>query len=400
MDSIFFHRHPAPQLRHPGFGPLSIAVAVNRHSRWRAGRRMPVPRRSNGFTALEDASVVQRLRTAGSSSVRFSPHQRIRIRAVQAARRVRRVASRPPMELVLDMMGESRLAASTRRSLRFQAQLRTGLALRSDRPDSLDGVLRDLVSPSGLRSAYLAGGRRSGQLGFLAARGEAARPFPAGDRPGRDAHRCASGSVTRLAGPAGSRVSRVGRHLQRAGFPVREVSLAEFPLYCLVHKIVGSVEASSCAGRYDSVRYGSRVPGAKNWNDMYLLARGAAFGPLVKSYLFQGAYFQFERYEAYLDACRIRARCWPSMQRLTSQVRLPGAARRRWAHRRGIADVAGRNVHQFGWTRLPTSPANRPCICRTLRVRTQGNPVGRGPFERRAAACVGRTSAEYRQKGQ
>jgi aspartyl-tRNA(Asn)/glutamyl-tRNA(Gln) amidotransferase subunit A len=83
---------------------------------------------------------------------------------------------------------------------------------------------------------------------------------------------------------------------------------------------VGSVEASSCAGRYDSVRYGSRVPGAKNWNDMYLLARGAAFGPLVKSYLFQGAYFQFERYEAYLDACRIRARLLAEMQRLTSQV--------------------------------------------------------------------------------
>jgi aspartyl-tRNA(Asn)/glutamyl-tRNA(Gln) amidotransferase subunit A len=41
---------------------------------------------------------------------------------------------------------------------------------------------------------------------------------------------------------------------------------------------------------------------------MYLLSRGAAFGPLVKNFLLQGAYFQFERYAAYEDACRIRAR--------------------------------------------------------------------------------------------
>jgi aspartyl-tRNA(Asn)/glutamyl-tRNA(Gln) amidotransferase subunit A len=80
------------------------------------------------------------------------------------------------------------------------------------------------------------------------------------------------------------------------------------------------VEASCAAGRYDSVRYGPRATGAKNWNEMYLLSRGAAFGPLLKSYLFQGAFFQFERYEAFVDACRIRARLVAGMQRLTEQA--------------------------------------------------------------------------------
>jgi aspartyl-tRNA(Asn)/glutamyl-tRNA(Gln) amidotransferase subunit A len=80
------------------------------------------------------------------------------------------------------------------------------------------------------------------------------------------------------------------------------------------------VEASSCAGRYDSVRYGRRCPGARNWNDMYLSSRGAAFGPLLKSYLLQGAFFQFERYGAYEDACRIRARLVADMQRLTGEA--------------------------------------------------------------------------------
>ena len=108
--------------------------------------------------------------------------------------------------------------------------------------------------------------------------------------------------------------------LKKAGFPLRELSLPDFSLFSLVHKIVGSVEASSCAGRYDSVRYGQRAPGAKNWNDMYLLSRGAAFAPLLKSYLFQGAFFQFERYGAYEDACRIRAHLLTDMQWLTSQA--------------------------------------------------------------------------------
>jgi len=108
--------------------------------------------------------------------------------------------------------------------------------------------------------------------------------------------------------------------LNRAGFAIREISLPEFPLFSLVHNIVGSVEASSCAGRYDSVRYGQRIPGARNWNEMYLLSRGAAFGPLVKSYLFQGAFFQFERYDAYENACRIRARLVKEMAGILSQV--------------------------------------------------------------------------------
>ncbi|MDD5494176.1 MAG: amidase family protein [Dehalococcoidia bacterium] len=108
--------------------------------------------------------------------------------------------------------------------------------------------------------------------------------------------------------------------LKKAGFDLREMSLPDFSLFSLVHQIVGSVEASSCAGRYDSVRYGQRAPGTKNWNEMYLLSRGAAFGLLLKSYLFQGAYFQFERYEAFENACRIRAHLLREMQRLTSQA--------------------------------------------------------------------------------
>jgi aspartyl-tRNA(Asn)/glutamyl-tRNA(Gln) amidotransferase subunit A len=70
---------------------------------------------------------------------------------------------------------------------------------------------------------------------------------------------------------------------------------------------------------------------------------------LVKSYLFQGAYFQFERYEAYLDACRIRARLLAEMQRLTSQVRflvLPAGDGLTASSPTSLADT----YTQFSWT--------------------------------------------------
>lgn len=91
-------------------------------------------------------------------------------------------------------------------------------------------------------------------------------------------------------------------------FDIRETSLADFDLFRTVHHIVGSVEASSSCGKYDGVRYGHRTASAKNWNDMYLKSRSECFGLIIKTYLFQGAYFQFENYAAFENASRIRAR--------------------------------------------------------------------------------------------
>jgi aspartyl-tRNA(Asn)/glutamyl-tRNA(Gln) amidotransferase subunit A len=41
---------------------------------------------------------------------------------------------------------------------------------------------------------------------------------------------------------------------------------------------------------------------------MYIRSRGEAFGRLIKEYLFQGGYFQYENYDAFVGACRIRTR--------------------------------------------------------------------------------------------
>jgi len=149
--------------------------------------------------------------------------------------------------------------------------------------------------------------------------------------------------------------------LSACGVAVSEVSLPEFELFSLVHNVVGSVEASSSAGKYDGVRYGHRAQGTKNWNDMYLKSRGEAFGTLVKSYLFQGAYFQFENYEIFEKAGRIRARLVKGMNDLLDKVdvlvlpskRMPFEARRAET----VADV----YNAFSLT-LPANVAGLPVL--------------------------------------
>jgi len=90
------------------------------------------------------------------------------------------------------------------------------------------------------------------------------------------------------------------------GLSTTELSFPDWPAFRTVHQVVGSTEASSSAGKFDGVRYGHRASDTDNWNDMYIQSRQESFGPLVKAYLFQGAYFQFKNYPAFEHACRIR----------------------------------------------------------------------------------------------
>jgi aspartyl-tRNA(Asn)/glutamyl-tRNA(Gln) amidotransferase subunit A len=111
--------------------------------------------------------------------------------------------------------------------------------------------------------------------------------------------------------------------LERAGVQIKEVSIKDFSLARTVHNVIGTVEASSSAGRFDSVRYGHRTGAVvKNWNDMYIKSRGESFGPLVKAYLFQGGYFQYKNYNAFVDACRIRARLMETVEKAFAKVDL------------------------------------------------------------------------------
>jgi aspartyl-tRNA(Asn)/glutamyl-tRNA(Gln) amidotransferase subunit A len=272
------------------------------------------------FTALEDATVVQRLRQAGAALTGLTRASEFGfgLHGSQAGEAVRSGAA--DAELVLDMMGECRVAAARAGAFGLVPSVglvsrlgliglipsmeRCGLLARSC--DTLSTLLAALAGPDGRDltleetplppPAPLPDDGRGVTLGVIP---QALEGLPVAQAEGFRA------AIDRLTA---------------AGITVCELTLPEYNLFDLVHAIVGAVEASSCAGRYDSVRYGHRPPGAKDWNEMYLSARGAAFGTCVKSFLIQGAFFQFERYAAYENACRIRARLVAAVQQLMPQV--------------------------------------------------------------------------------
>ena len=319
MESIFFYRDP--DAAGIGSGPLQgINIAVQPNV---SVKDWPTDAGSNAladFTALDDAAVIGRLRDAGAlvcGSTRMSEFG-FSLNGSRAGEALKENAA--DAEMVLDLMGESRLAAARAGVCGFKpsyglvssiglvglipsmecwgllcrdpGRIREILATIAG-PDPLDFSLADEPAPDFSARAIEPEKTRIGMIP------DAVSGFPA-DR--KNAFEAAV------------------NEFKQAGFSVRELSLPDMGLFPLVHNIVGSVEASSCAGRYDSVRYGRRAPGAKNWNEMFLRSRGAAFGTLVKSYLFQGAYFQFERFAAYEDACRIRARLIADMQKLSGQA--------------------------------------------------------------------------------
>ncbi len=318
MDKPFAYRNPEAA---DGAGPLSgLKVAIQPNISKEGWPTEAGSKALTDFKALKDATIVRRLLGAGAyicGSTRMSEFG-FGLDGSSAGEAVQHKDA--DVELVLDLMGESRLAAGRASVCGFKPSYglisRLGLVglipsmecygmlsenIKNIRdmlkavagPDEMDFSLPDEKTPD--FSAQKIDPKKT-TIGFIT---EAQASLSAGRQ---------------------KTFRSVVEELKKSGFTVREVSLPDFPLFSLVHMIVGSVEASSCAGRYDSVRYGPRAAGAKNWNEMYLLSRGAAFGLLLKSYLIQGAYFQFERYEAFENACRIRARLIKQMQHLASEA--------------------------------------------------------------------------------
>jgi aspartyl-tRNA(Asn)/glutamyl-tRNA(Gln) amidotransferase subunit A len=348
MDSIFVYRNPA--IDTPGEGHLQglkIAIQPNISvAGWPtdAGSKALI-----NFTALEDATIVQRLRQAGAylcGSTRMSEFG-FGLQNSLAGEALRQKAA--DAELVIDLMGESRLAASRAAVCAFKPSY--GLVSRF----GLVGLI-----PSMECCGVLSGSLKIIRDILKAVAGPDERDFslpeekiPDFDLQNIDLQKITIGVITEALSTLPAAQEKMFREsieeLKKAGCSLKEISLPDFDLFSLVHKVVGSVEASSSAGRYDSVRYGQRAAGAKNWNEMYLLSRGAAFGPLLKSYLFQGAFFQFERYEAYEDACRIRARLLAQMQQITSQADFLVFPTANYASFDGLAQLA-ETYSQFALT--------------------------------------------------
>ena len=273
-----------------------------------------------GFKALEDAAVVSRLTKNGAKITGATHMSEFGFGLAGSTAGLAIAQKEADAELMLDLAGEARLAAARAGVWGFKPSYglvpRVGITglipsmeacgILGKTPGDIRAVLqavagpdeRDFSQPDQAPPDFSTDGAEPEKI-TLGIIDEAANALPAKDR---DAFK------------------NEMDELKKAGFRVKTLSWPDYLLCLTVHRIIGSVEASSCAGRYDSVRYGKRAPGAKNWNEMYLQSRGASFGTLLKSYLIQGAFFQFERYAAYENACRIRARLVKDAERLATQA--------------------------------------------------------------------------------
>jgi len=319
MDSIFFYRNP--NITKSAAGPLQgmkIAVSPNI-----AVLDWPTEAGSQalaGFKALEDAAVVERLGQNGAIVV-GSTHAGEFCFGLQHSTAGRAAEIQDAeAELMLDLAGEARLAAC--RAGLWSLKTSWGVVPRlgivglipsmeacgilGKTPNDIRRILQAVAGPD--------------ERDFSQP-DEALINFSTGDiDPEKVTLGVIEEAVKMLPGPERAAFQEEISVFQNAGFSIKTLSWPEYALGLAVHQVIGSVEASSCAGRYDSVRYGRRAPGAKNWNEMYLQARGASFGTILKSYLIQGAFFQFEQYAAYEDACRIRTRLLKHFEHLTAQT--------------------------------------------------------------------------------
>jgi aspartyl-tRNA(Asn)/glutamyl-tRNA(Gln) amidotransferase subunit A len=319
MDSIFCYKNPeTAAAQDGGLKGLKILIQPNLSvAGW------PSSAGSNAlfnYKALEDAAIIQKLTRAGAElpgSTCMSEFG-FGLQNSQAGEGVRQKIA--DAELVLDLMGESRLAASRA----AVCCLKPSYGLISH--FGLIGLIPSMEC-CGILSGNLKNIRDI--LQTIAGPDERDFSVPEEQVPDFSLSRIDPQKTTigviieaqKALSPDQEGLFLTSlEELKKAGFRLKELSFPEFELFSLVHNIIGSVEASSCAGRYDSVRYGQRAPGAKNWNEMYLQSRDAAFGTLLKSYLIQGAYFQFEKYESFEDACRIRSRLISNMLQLTSEA--------------------------------------------------------------------------------
>ena len=273
-----------------------------------------------GFVALEDATAVERLIRAGATLVGSSRMSELGLGLKGDTTSRILCDGLSDMALMTDMMGEARIAAAQAGAFAFKPTgglvSRFGLIGLAPSLEScavMARVPQDITAAMGVMAG-------DDDRDFSMCGGQTPEFSPSADS--RDSMK-KIGFVTESLIGLGEKEVRAFRNalerLEASGFRITEVGFSEYDLFRSVHRCIGAVEASSSCGKYDGVRYGHRAA-AKNWNDMYLKTRGESFGALVKAYLFQGAYFQFENYGAFEKACRIRARLVKTLNSLFAGV--------------------------------------------------------------------------------
>ena len=273
------------------------------------------------YTALEDATTIKLLKLAGARIVGSTHMSELGFGLLKNTGNLAVLENLADLSLITDNMGEARIAAAHGGLSGFKPSY--GIVSRS----GLIGLIPSmecwglLAGESGIIQSAMASICLKDEQDFSMT--DEALPDFGGtqifaDPPGVIG--VAEGYAENLTKTESLAWEKALTILENAGFRIENIKTTDPAIYTSVHNLIGSVEASSSAGKYDGVRYGYRASNAGNWNEMYLKSRGESFGTLLKAYLFQGAYFQFENYGAFENACRIRGQLIEETGKLFKQV--------------------------------------------------------------------------------
>ncbi len=314
-----------------------------------------------GFIALEDATIVTRLRNAGADLVGSSRMSELGF-GLTGDTGVQAILAGADIALITDTMGETRVNAAISGFFGFKPSFgivsRFGLIGLVPSMEC-SGIIAKNINDISAVMAVISGKDEND----FSMPDETMPDFAAALKPVEKTYRVGiiREFISSLDEIESKAFSRGISKLEKAGLSIQEVNLKGFDLFRTVHNVIGSVEASSSAGKYDGVRYGHRSPVGKNWNDMYLNSRGESFGKLVKTYLFQGAYFQFENYQAFENACRIRRRLVREMSDIFNHIDLIALPTRRPAYDASKAADINETYDAFFFT-IPTNITGQPSL--------------------------------------
>lgn len=318
MDSVFSYQNPDPSGSDGTLSGLKIAVQPTIGiTGWPA---VAGSEALAGYSSPNDATVIERLKAKGAIFSGMTHTSELGLGINNSTVGKPTAAGTTDAELLLDLTGEARLSAARNNLWGFKPSWgqvpRFGIAglvpsmeacaILAHEPSTIGTVIKTIAGPD--------------EKDFSQPKLEYREVSTESIKPEQFIVGIIEEATTLLSDDMHDAFHQQMSELKKAGFQIKTLSWPSYGLCLVVHRLVGSVEASSAAGRYDSVRFGKRATGAKNWNEMYLQSRGAFFGTLVKSYLIQGAYFQFECYDAYENACRIRARLLKEAARLFTQA--------------------------------------------------------------------------------
>jgi aspartyl-tRNA(Asn)/glutamyl-tRNA(Gln) amidotransferase subunit A len=317
QETIFSYMDPAPPCASENGILTGLTVAIQPNISVRGWPAQAGSRALEGFTAIEDATVVERLRQAGATIKGSTCMSELGLGLKGNTGADALKNNEADIVLITDTLGESRVSACAAGVFGFKPSYgivsRFGLIGLIPSMECCGILAKKLADVSRVISVIAGNDSRDLSMPEFGPEFESGLKLPDFSRVFEAKKTARSCGVIKecletMEKDEQSAFEAAISKLAKCGIQPIEVSLEDFNMVRTAHNIIGAVEASSSAGKYDSVRYGHRAAGSKNWNEMYLNSRAESFGMPIKSYLFQGSYFQNENYSAFVDAARIRRR--------------------------------------------------------------------------------------------